>query len=198
MNTCYAAEGHPVEDDDIDIEAVEAHVRTAPPSCVRSFRLSPAQLPKPFDDNLTTVWRLACECECGGDNGRLLGHRLETLSSHYRGDLLVSPLGFECSACGRITELLDTDLHGYHAEVGKLEGGTGSAKIRGTATRTAYACPACSGDSFGMVAGFVYWHFDIIEDEPHLPAEEFFNVFLLYCTCAACGRVSEPTQFGKL
>jgi hypothetical protein len=183
-------------DDDVDIHAVEAHVRATPPSCVRAFRLSPAQLPKPFDDNLTTVWRLACQC--GSESGRLLGHRLDSLSSSYRGDLLVGPLGFECSACGSVTELLDTDVHGYHAEVGKLEGGIGSTKIRGTGPRTAHACPACGRDSFGMVAGFVYWHFDLIEDEPHLPAEEFFNVFLLYCTCAACGHVSEPTQFGKL
>ena len=93
---------------------------------------------------------------------------------------------------------MDTDVHGYHAEVGKLEGGVGSAKLRGSGTPTAYACPACSKTVFRMVVGFVYWDFDIIEDEPALPAQEFFNVFLLYCTCSNCGRVAEPTEFGKL
>src|SRR5581483_2200764 len=122
------------------------------------------------------------------------GHRLEDLNPRNKGDLLVSPLAFGCSACGRVTELLDTDVHGYHAEVGKLEGGVGSAKLRGSGTRTAYACPTCGKTVFRMIVGFVYWDFDIIEDEPELPAQEFFNVFLLYCTCAECGHVAEPTE----
>lgn len=182
-----------MNEDENDIEAL---VRRTPPACVKAFRLTPGQLPGPFDDNVTTVWQLACSC--GGDAGRLVGHRLAKLNPGYKGDLLVSPLAFECSACNRVTELLDTDLHGYHAEVGKLEGEIGSAKLRGTGARTAYACPGCAKTSFRMVVGFVYWDFDIIEDEPHLPAQEFFNVFLLYCTCVNCGRRSEPTEFGKL
>jgi hypothetical protein len=39
---------------------------------------------------------------------------------------------------------------------------------------------------------------DLFLDEPHLPFEEYFNEFLSFCQCAACGHVSEPTQFGKL
>ena len=177
-------------------DSIEAQIRRTPPDCLRSFQLSPARLPKPFDDNVTTVWQLACLC--GSDVGRLLGHRLEKLNASYKGDLFVSPLAFECSACNRLTELLDTDIHGYHAEVEKLEGGTGSAKLRGTGPRTKYVCPSCQESSFRMVVGFVYWDFDIIEDESHLPAQEFFNEFLLYCTCVNCGRLSEPTEFGKL
>ncbi len=120
------------------------------------------------------------------------------MNPSYKGDLLVSPFAFECSACSRVTELLDSDIHGYHAEVGKLEGGIRSAKLRGTGPRTTFACPGCEKTSFRMVVGFVYWDFDILEDEPQLPAQEFFNLFLLYCTCVNCGRLSEPTEFGKL
>src|SRR5687768_12599504 len=137
-------------DDETDIEA---HVRKTPPKCIQRFQLAPAELPKPFDDDVTTVWQLACKC--GNDSGLLLGHRLGDLNPLYKGDLLVSPLAFDCFACGQVTELLDTDIHGYHAEVGKLEGGIGSAKLRGSGTRTAYACPTCGKTVFRMIVGFV-------------------------------------------
>jgi hypothetical protein len=179
-----------------DENELEAHVRRTPPSCVSSFRLTSTQLPKPNDDNFTTTWQLACKCGC--DTGRLGGHRLEKLNPNYKGPLLVSPLAFQCAACSQVTELLNTDIHGYHAEVGKLEGGTGSSKLCGSGPRSGHTCPSCQKNVFRMVAGFVYWDFDIIEDEPELPAQEFFNVFLLYCTCANCGQISEPTEFGKL
>ena len=182
-----------MDDEDVDVEAL---VRRTPPACVNSFHLTPSQSPEPLEYGVTTNWQLGCAC--GSDSGQLLGHRLDELNPTYKGDLFVGPLAFECSACGRVTELLDTAIHGYHAEVGKLEGGVGSAKLRGAGPRTRYACPGCQKTSFRMLVGFVYWDFDIIEDEPHLPAQEFFNEFLLYCTCVDCGHVSESTGFGKL
>jgi hypothetical protein len=156
---------------------IEAYVRRTPPSCVSSFRLTTGQLPKPHDDNVTTAWQLVCKCGC--DTGWLGGHRLDKLNPSYKGPLLVGPLAFLCSTCSQVTELLNTDIHGYHAEVDKLEGGAGSAKLRGTGPRTGYTCPGCQKNIFRMVVGFVYWDFDIAEDEPELPAQEFFNEFLL-------------------
>ncbi len=41
---------------DEDENDIAAHARRTPPACVKLFRLTPAQLPKPFDDNVTTVW----------------------------------------------------------------------------------------------------------------------------------------------
>ncbi|HEX4794273.1 MAG TPA: hypothetical protein VH370_10805 [Humisphaera sp.] len=40
--------------------------------------------------------------------------------------------------------------------------------------------------------------FDLILDEPDLPAQEFFHEIVVRCTCAACGKTSKPTGFGKL
>jgi hypothetical protein len=34
--------------------------------------------------------------------------------------------------------------------------------------------------------------------EPRLPAQGFFNVFMMLCTCGHCGDVSEPVMLGKL
>ncbi len=130
--------------------------------------------------------------------GSLLGYELQDYAPDYRGDWLVTPIGFKCSGCSGVTEILDTALHGYHAEVAKLEGGTGSATIRGSGERKAYRCRRCRHDVFELIAGFVYWHFDIVFDEPELPAQNFFNEFMMLCICARCGDVSEPAELGKL
>jgi hypothetical protein len=111
---------------------------------------------------------------------------------------MITPIAFRCESCPRITEILDTKVHGYHAEVGKLEGGVGSAKIRGTGDPSFHRCRQCSGVVFDFVVGFVHWDFDIIFDAPTLPAHNFFNEFLMLCTCTLCGGVSEPVMLGKL
>lgn len=41
------------------------------------------------------------------------------------GPLALVTTGFKYSTCGQVTEILDTEEHGYHAEVSKLECGTG-------------------------------------------------------------------------
>jgi hypothetical protein len=182
---------------DPEVEHIAGRLRTTPPSCVREFRLTPAELP--VDDNFKSVWQLACGC--GNDRGRVLGYPLREYNSDYDGaESFLSPLGFECSDCRKVTEIIDTDVHGYHSEVAKIEGGIGSAKMRGEGPRQPFPCSTCGAQLFVVVVGFVYWGaaFDLFLDEPELPAQEFFNAFLSYGRCAACGEVSELTDFGKL
>jgi len=169
------------------VEAIEAHVRRSPPDCLASFRAFPLlaldqsdksiraewHAPAPFK----SLWRLQCKCGCR--RGGLLGHYLRDYNQDYHGDEMVTPIGFKCSTCAQVTEILDTKKHGYHAEVGKLEGGTGSGKIRGVGEQRMYYCKHCENDIFDFVIGFVYWHFDIIFDEPELPAQNFFNEFIM-------------------
>jgi hypothetical protein len=161
--------------------------------------LTPAELPVAWDDNCKSVWQLACGC--GNDRGRVLGYALREYNSDYEGaECFLSPLGFECSDCGKVTEVIDTDAHGYHSEVAKIEGGIGSVKMRGEGPRQPFPCPACDRQVFVVIVGFVYWGvaLDLFLDEPELPAQEFFNVFLSYGRCVACGEVSSLTDFGKL
>jgi hypothetical protein len=178
-------------------EAIADHLRSEPPACVRPFRYTPAPLPRSFGDAFHTTWHLACRC--GGESGRVFGHRLDGLNPQYKGDLIVGPLAFECASCGRVTGILDTERHGYHPEVDKLAGQTGgSAKVHGVGRGTAYPCPSCAADRFTVDVGFVYWDFDLMHDEPDAAWEAFFNEFLMCCTCVGCGTVSVPTEFGKL
>lgn len=183
----------------MDENLIAEHIRTNPPQCVSGFQLTKTQLPNALDDNFTTAFRLTCKC--GNRSGKILGHRLRDYNSNcdVNDDALITPLGFQCGECNVVTEIIDTDVHGYHAEIAKLEGGTGSAKIRGDGSRTEYQCPNCSGKVFNdITVGFVYWDFEIMLDEPELPGQDFFNVFLIYTRCQDCGHTSRAIDLGKL
>jgi hypothetical protein len=175
------------------------HLLTKPPACVQGFNLTSAQPPACGAEHIGSSWQIACDC--GGRQGAILGYSLKDYVHQYDGPIVfLSPLAFECSDCGKVTEILDTDLHGYHSEVAKLEGGVGSAKVRGEGPRSRFACPACGREQFMIEALFYYWacSSDIFWDDPPLPCQEFFNEFLLRGTCTNCGKVSPMTDFGKL
>lgn len=181
---------------DLDDDGVAEHIRNTPPSCIAGFRLAPAELPERFDDCFKVVYGLLCLC--GNDQGAILGFPLSDLSRGYDGPDFVTPLFFKCGACGGVMRIIDSDIHGYHAEVGKLDGGVGSTKIRGKGDPRSFHCPDCSQTAFSVIVGFVYWNFDVMLDDPHLPGQEFFNVFLIYGKCRNCGRSASVASLGKL
>ena len=191
---CNPPASHPTMTEDELIE----HLQTTPPACISGFSPLPTQLDKPFDDNPTSVWQL--KCGCGGERGYFLGHSLSKWVEQKQGelDIFVGPLAIECSACDRVTELLDTEIHGYHADLAQREGEIDSVKYRGEGPRQRYACPGCGGEEFTTKAGFVFWYPDELLEEFSERYEDLFNVFLCHCTCTGCGKPSEPTQFGKL
>jgi hypothetical protein len=122
---------------------IEERVCTTQPSCLAGFRLSRTRLPDALidaklnplkakygslvgdpRDGPHSVWKLACSC--GHGTGPFLGYRLSDYSDATDcGDIFISPLAFKCGACETVTELLDTDKHGYHAQFGW------SCKVRG-------------------------------------------------------------------
>ena len=181
-----------------DLAAFIKGLRETPPSCIRECNALPAELPEPWDDNPRSVWRIRCKCGC--DIGKLLGHSLADYNAGYEGPLsLISPLAFHCDECNAVTEMLDTDIHGYHADIYIREGlSGGSAKIRGNGDRQSFPCPNCEHDVFSIVLGFVFWNADELADEFDDRWEDLFNVFLCYTTCCHCGELSTPTDFGKL
>jgi hypothetical protein len=128
----------------------------------------------------------------------ILGYPLKQYNPEYGGPDFITPLSFKCSACATITQIIDTNIHGYHAEVAKIEGGTGSATLRGNGEPSQFACPMCGENIFFVTVGFVYWDFDIMFDEPDSPGQEFFNVFLIYGQCKKCDKVSSAADLGKL
>jgi hypothetical protein len=192
--------------DDMSEEDIKTLVRHSPPGCIAAFRASRVESLDRSNPSIRPVWHSAepfmslwrLRCRCGSRHGKLLGYQLQDYAPDYLGDSMVTPIGFKCGSCSEVTEILDTALHGYHAELAKLEGGGGSAKVSGSGERKVYRCGNCQHQVFDLTLGFAYWHFDIIFDEPELPAQNFFNEFLMLCTCARCGGLSEPVELGKL
>ena len=187
------------DSEDSAVARMVARLRKTAPSCINGFRLTATELPVEWDDSCKSVWRLACAC--GEEQGRVLGYPLSDWNSEYRGpECFLSPLAFECSKCGKVIEIIDTDVHGYHSQLARIEGGVGSAKLRGEGPRSCFPCAACAAGFFAVMVGFVYWDgvFDFFLDEPDLPPEEFFIVFLCYGYCTACGHISDISDFGKL
>lgn len=181
-----------------DFDNFVERLKNTRPSCLADCVVQPTDLPEPWDENPISVWRL--ECRCGSTSGRLLGYSLKDLDSEYDGPLvLLSPLGFECAECSAVSEFLDTDIHGFHADLARRDGDDeGSSKLRGAGERLRFPCPKCEHDKFNVTLGFVFWNADELAEEFDERWEDLFNVFLCFAKCQQCGFVSQPTDFGKL
>jgi len=163
----------------------EEQLQGAKPRCIENLRIKPAVLPEPWDDNFSLTYALACSC--GHEPGRILGHPLKGLIPDVEDVEMVSPFFFECVACAKVSDILDTQVHGYNAEIGaREEEAYESVKLMGEGDPKPFACPSCRNDQFKVIVSFVFWDFDILEDEPDWPGQDFFNVFVLYGCCKHC------------
>lgn len=169
----------------------EERLRKTPPRCLAGFKVEPATPTGVVFDghgsDLNKVYRLACMC--GHDRFHVLGHRLK---NHRGADIFVSPLALECPACGKVTELIDTDQHGCDAELGH-----GSATIRGKGPRTPYACDKCGVRPMTAFARFEHSSEELadsfIEEFPN--TQDYFSWFSLVGTCDGCKRMLNVTDF---
>ncbi|MBX9653957.1 hypothetical protein K2Y11_10115 [bacterium] len=179
----------------------ERYLRNTPPSCLRGFKLKKGKFARDYGDEADTtssVWQIACRC--GSSEGKFLGHPLKDYDDEYDDPDFISPLKFECNKCKAITPILDTDKHGYHADLDRREGEDdgGSCKIRGKGKPKEYVCPDCGKNIFKIKAGFVFWNLSELEESFEDRWEDLFMVFICKCKCVGCGEVVEPTDFGKL
>jgi hypothetical protein len=173
------------------LREAEERLWTAPPRCLAGFKLRSSDLKGvTFDGHgepLNKVFQLACTC--GHDHFQVLGHHL----TNDRGtSIFVSPLALQCAACEKVTELIDTDKHGYDAELG-----LGSATIRGTADRTPFACDECGVRPMTAHARFEHSS-DIFEDstgEFEGNEQNLFTWFSLVGHCEGCKRLLRVADF---
>lgn len=172
------------------LREAEERLRTTPSRCLEGFRLEPSGLEgMSFDGHgepINKVYRL--RCACGHDHFRVLGHHLKNEGT----PIFVSPLALECAGCGKVTELIDTDEHGYDAELGH-----GTATIRGTGRRTPFACDKCGVRPMTAHARFEHAS-DTLEDSTgEFTGNEhnLFTWFSLVGECQGCGRVLAVADF---
>jgi hypothetical protein len=179
-----------------DRDAIAVRMRTAIPGCIANFIVKPAGRPEPWDGDDIAVWKIACSCGC--KQGSFLGYPLSRYNTDYSGSDFVGPLGFECAKCDRVTELFDTNHHGYHADA------CGSpSKICGEGPREYSICPGCASKRFEILTSFFFWpaSIDLVEDEPEefeARAQDLFCEFVAHGRCANCGSLTRFTDFGKL
>jgi hypothetical protein len=173
------------------LREVEARLLNTPPRCLEGFAVEPVTLNGVALDShgtgLNKVYKLACAC--GHDRFRVLGHHLK----NDRGEVVfVSPLALECAGCAKVTELIDTEQHGYDSELGH-----GSATMRGAGTRTPFACERCGVRPMIAYARFEHSGEDLadsfVEEFPNV--QDYFSWFSLVGRCAGCGRMLNVADF---
>ncbi len=163
-----------------------------PPKCIAGFAIRAAELPGVvFDghgEELNTVFALSCDCS--RQDHYVLGH-------YWRNPdfdnilVFLSPLALRCAACGKVTELLDTDKNGYDGELGH-----GSATKRGVGERVEYRCEKCGPMPFSVFARFEYPN-DLFDGTPAFAdrQHDLFTWFSLVGKCAGCSQLLSVTEF---
>jgi hypothetical protein len=180
----------------LDRDEISRRMRTTVPRCIRSFVATPAERPEPWKGTDIAVWQLACTC--GWQHGKFLGYPLSRYNTKYAGSAFVGPIAFECARCGRVTEMFDTNQHGYHADAC-----ASPSHICGEGPREAFGCPDCAGKYFAITTSFFYWpaSVDLVEDEPEgfeSRAQDLFCEFVAHGVCETCRKATRFTDFGKL
>jgi hypothetical protein len=167
-----------------DLRAILQCVRRTPPTCIANAapRLDPEPGPERPDNAQfgTTFW---LGCPCGSRQTAIL-----CFPTKIRSEMVIlSPLALQCCACNRVTEIFDSDLHGYDPEACG-----DSATMRGSGERQLYRCSACGQSAGEACATF---SFNDPEGLQTLPKEltgreqDTFDWFALDWRCAACGEV---------
>jgi hypothetical protein len=171
-------------------------VQSTVPTCLQKFKaIGPKVDPEVWHQSVS--WKL--ECPCGNSIGAVLGYPLRDYVRDYSGpETFLSPLAFRCAKCGMLTELIDTNEHGYDAENGKeLKSEYRGATIRGNGERIAFPCRNCKKTEIEPTARFFHSHFDLIEDFPELEprVQDFFDAFGCSGKCTTCGTESSIADF---
>jgi hypothetical protein len=173
--------------------AYRAYFIANPPRCLAGFAIAPDELSGiSFDghgEELNTIFRLSCRC--GDDRHYVLGHYWR--NPDYGNQLVfLSPIALRCEACERVTELIDTDRHGYDGELGGIV-----ATKRGEGDRVEFACEECGPKPFRIWVRFEYPDdlFDRSLREFRGRQQDLFNWFSLIGQCSGCSRLRPVTDF---
>ena len=173
-----------------DFREMIRRVRGTPPTCVADAvpRLDP-QPELPDKEQFGTHFWLGCPC--GSRRTAVLGYPTRIDSEIY----ILSPLAIQCCACNRVTEIFDSDLHGYDPEVCG-----GSATMRGSGERQIYRCSACGQTAGEAIASFAFNDPEGLQTLPEELAgreQDAFDWFTLEWKCDACGGLCPVADYER-
>jgi hypothetical protein len=187
-----------------------AYYRSHPPTCIAGFKAqavnmpgvtfdghaSPSQLGKNAlsvriegPEHINPVFWLRCDCGC--DSHFILGHQWRN-PDYGNVAVFLSPLALRCNKCGKTTELFDTAIHGYDAELCAF-----ASSHRGEGERTEFICEKCGPRETQVFVRFEYPD-DLLQsefDKYRGREQDLFSWFSLIGKCAGCGRLIEVTDF---
>jgi hypothetical protein len=188
-----------------------SYFRSHPPRCIAGFIARPTELPGVEFDGHVSMSQLnidvppgvtisapehinpvfALSCQCGGQRHYVHGYRWSNPDFH-NAVVFLSPLTLECAACGKRTDLLDTDIHGYDAELGH-----GSATARAEGEPVVFECPSCGRQPLEAFVRFEYPD-DLFDGNfPEFAGREqdLFTWFNLVGKCPQCSQVLPVADF---
>ena len=168
-----------------EVRRLHKRLKRLPPACISGFRADPREPPGRGFWCPTAFW-LTCRCGKGQDIGRILGHPLGDYNPACAEPVqFVSPLGFKCSGCGRITEVIDTGWHGYNGMSGS------SAVFRGKGRRRAFRRPKCDREKLSLMVTFAYREgiFQVMKKEPAKKIKDYFDGFQAHAFCGDCCQI---------
>jgi hypothetical protein len=133
----------------------------------------------------------ALQCQCSSN--RHFVHCYRWVNPDYNNAVVtLSPLVLECTACAKISELLDTAVHGYDSELGH-----GSATARAQGKRVVFECQDCGRQPLEAFVRFEYPDdlFDSNFPEFAGRQQELFTWFSLVGRCARCLHILRVADF---
>jgi len=182
------------------MDAAKDYLWNNPPACIAGFQACVVKSTGANTERQTTIFDL--HCKCGSSKGSVVGYPLRSLGRDYSGpEVFVSPLAFACSSCRKVTEIIDTDVDGYHGALRKHLGeSTSPVVIRGTGPRSTFECHKCKSSQMLVTVGFDYSgaEQDIESEEQTGCMEDFFVSFYVQGTCTDCGEKSQIARFVHL
>jgi hypothetical protein len=166
------------------VTPLESVLRTKLPRCLDGVDATTVPPPESRD---CTVKAFSIGSKTTADAAaQVLGYPLGDYSPSCESDPdFISPLTLKWSD-GTDSCVFDSDVHGYHGEM------ESSAKLRGTGAPRAFACGKCGHDRFRVTVQFDYGDAceDLLDDEPHLPAQDYFCNIIFFGACDKCGQVN--------
>lgn len=165
-----------------------------PPRCLDGFGVSPTKIAGYAWDGhgepVNAVFVL--NCACGHGHFHVLGHYVKNSSPKREWTVFVGPIGLKCDSCEKVTELIDTDSHGYDAELGH-----GSVTLSGQGERVPFACEKCGVKAMEIIVRFEYTPDVLGEDFSDFRGREqdLFTWFTLLGRCEGCDKLLTVTEF---
>src|SRR5207249_9276158 len=96
-------------------EQLVEHAHLHPPRCIAGLGPLPLRNLLPGMDAYPSIAYFTVGCPCGERTTYPLGYHAQDEGPSSE-EIFIGPLGIECPACGRISELLDTRQHGHNGE----------------------------------------------------------------------------------